>query len=194
MGERSGDSSGLWSKANRALLPVWATYPLLLLGMWFVLLPFGIALGDPWFFYGFGLCVGTVVALLAGRFYRMTVLEQGDGLSGHSARVPPDASQGAGSGKHRGNDRARVGGTSAGRMRCALRPASDARRVQRARALSRGGSVHRVSRWGLCGGFLSFFWSCSREPWDSSFPQRQAPMTTVRSGPGSGSRQPGRYD
>ena len=80
MGERSGDSSGLWSKANRALLPVWATYPLLLLGMWFVLLPFGIALGDPWFFYGFGLCVGTVVALLAGRFYRMTVLEQGDGL------------------------------------------------------------------------------------------------------------------
>ena len=61
-------------------MPIWLTYALLFLGLWFILLPAGLALGV-WYFYGFGLVFTVVIALLTRRYYRQVTLDQGEGYS-----------------------------------------------------------------------------------------------------------------
>jgi hypothetical protein len=72
--------TSLWTKAKRADLPIWLNYALIFLGLWFILLPAGLALGV-WYFYGFGFVVTGVIALLTRRYYRQVTLEQGEGYS-----------------------------------------------------------------------------------------------------------------
>jgi hypothetical protein len=59
----------------------WLTFPLLFLGLLFLLMPLWIALGDAavWTWYGFGLIWAIVIGLLASRWLRVTLLERGDG-------------------------------------------------------------------------------------------------------------------
>lgn len=61
--------------------PPWRTFPLLFLGLLFVLLPIWIPLGDEvvWTWYALGMVGAVVIALLATRWYRVTTLEQGEG-------------------------------------------------------------------------------------------------------------------
>ncbi len=72
--------SSLWTKAKRADLPISLNYALIFLGLWFILLPAGLALGI-WYFYGFGLVLTVVVGLLTRRYYRQVTLDQGEGYS-----------------------------------------------------------------------------------------------------------------
>ena len=72
--------TSLWTKAKRADMPIWLTYALLFLGLWFILLPAGLALGV-WYFYGLGLVLTVVIALLTRRYYRQVTLDQGEGYS-----------------------------------------------------------------------------------------------------------------
>jgi hypothetical protein len=72
--------TGLWTKAMRADLPIWLNYALIFLGLWFILLPAGLALGV-WYFFGFGFVFAFVIALLTRRYYRQVTLEQGEGYS-----------------------------------------------------------------------------------------------------------------
>jgi hypothetical protein len=72
--------TSLWTKAKRADTPIWLTYALLFLGLWFILLPAGLALGV-WYFYGFGLMFTVVIAFLTRRYYRQVTLEHGEGYS-----------------------------------------------------------------------------------------------------------------
>lgn len=69
-----------WTKAKRADLPIWLNYALISLGLWFILLPAGLALGV-WYFYGLGFVVTGVIALLTRRYYRQVTVEQGEGYS-----------------------------------------------------------------------------------------------------------------
>lgn len=59
----------------------WLTFPLLFLGLLFLLMPLWVALGDAavWTWYGFGLFWAIVIGLLARRWFRVTTLERGDG-------------------------------------------------------------------------------------------------------------------
>jgi hypothetical protein len=68
----------LWQRANRVTLPLWATYALILLGCWFVLLPLIVLLdGSPWFFYPFALISSLLGGwLISTKMYRMTILEK----------------------------------------------------------------------------------------------------------------------
>ena len=77
---REPTETSLWTKAMRADLPIWLSYGLISLGLWFILLPAGLALGV-WYFYGFGLVLTVVIALLTRRYYRQVTLEQGEGYS-----------------------------------------------------------------------------------------------------------------
>ena len=72
--------TSLWTKAKRADLPISLNYALIFLGLWFILLPAGLALGV-WYFYGFGLVLTVVVGLLTRRYYRQVTLDQGEGYS-----------------------------------------------------------------------------------------------------------------
>ena len=72
--------TSLWTKAKRADLPIWLNYALIFLGLWFILLPAGLALGV-WYFYGSGFVITVVIALLTRRCYRQVTLEQGEGYS-----------------------------------------------------------------------------------------------------------------
>ena len=58
----------------------WLGFPLMFLGLLFLLMPVWIALGDAavWAWYGFGLFWAIVIGLLAGRWLRVTTLERGD--------------------------------------------------------------------------------------------------------------------
>jgi hypothetical protein len=58
----------------------WLTFPLLFLGLLFLLMPFWIALGDAalWTWYGMGLFWAVVIGLFAGRWLRVTTVERGD--------------------------------------------------------------------------------------------------------------------
>ena len=69
-----------WTKAKRADLPIWLNYALITLGLWFILLPAGLALGV-WYFYGLGFVFMAVVVLLTRRYYRQVTVEQGEGYS-----------------------------------------------------------------------------------------------------------------
>ena len=59
--------------------PPWRTFPLLFLGLLFVLLPIWIPLGDAvvWTWYAVGIVGAVVIGLFASRWYRVTTLEQG---------------------------------------------------------------------------------------------------------------------
>jgi hypothetical protein len=59
----------------------WLTFPLLFLGLLFLLMPLWITLGDAavWTWYGFGLFGAILIGLLASRWLRVTTLERGDG-------------------------------------------------------------------------------------------------------------------
>jgi hypothetical protein len=70
--------TGLWTRAKEAALPISLTFGLVFLGLWFILIPAGLALGI-WAFYALGLAAAVVVGLLTRRFYRQVVLERGDG-------------------------------------------------------------------------------------------------------------------
>jgi hypothetical protein len=72
--------AGLWTKAKRADLPIWLNYALIFLGLWFILLPAGLALGV-WYFFGLGFVFAVVIGLLTRRYYRQVTLEQGEGYS-----------------------------------------------------------------------------------------------------------------
>ena len=72
--------TSLWTKAKRADLPIWLNYALISLGLWFILLPAGLAIGV-WYFYGFGFVLTVVIAFLTRRYYRQVTLEQGEGYS-----------------------------------------------------------------------------------------------------------------
>jgi hypothetical protein len=72
--------TSLWTKAKRADLPIWLNYALIFLGLWFILLPAGLALGV-WYFYGFGFVFTVLIAFLTRRYYRQVTLEQGEGYS-----------------------------------------------------------------------------------------------------------------
>ena len=76
MSEPTG--TGLWMRAKEAALPISLTYALVFLGLWFILIPAGLAF-DIWAFYAFGLVATVAVSLLTRRIYRQTVLERGDG-------------------------------------------------------------------------------------------------------------------
>ena len=56
-------------------------FPLMFLGLLFLLMPVWIALGDAavWACYGFGLFWAIVIGVLASRWLRVTTLERGDG-------------------------------------------------------------------------------------------------------------------
>jgi|SRR6186713_1509367 len=58
----------------------WLTFPLLFLGLLFLLMPFWIALGDAalWTWYGMGLFWAVVIGLFAGRWLRVTTVERVD--------------------------------------------------------------------------------------------------------------------
>lgn len=71
---------GLLTRAKRADMPIWLTYALLFLGVWFILLPAGLAVGV-WYFYGLGLVLTVVIGLLTRRYYRQVTLDQGEGYS-----------------------------------------------------------------------------------------------------------------
>jgi hypothetical protein len=68
-----------WTKAKRADVPIWLSYALIFLGLWFILVPAGLALGV-WYFYGVGFGLTVVVGLLTDR-YRQETVEQGEGYS-----------------------------------------------------------------------------------------------------------------
>jgi len=70
--------TGLWARAMEAALPISLTYALVFLGLWFILIPAGLAI-NIWAFYAFGLAATVLVGLLTRRLYRQTVLERGDG-------------------------------------------------------------------------------------------------------------------
>ena len=70
--------TGPWTRAKQAALPISLTYALVFLGLWFILIPAGLAF-NIWAFYAFGLVATVVVGLLTRRVYRQTVLERGDG-------------------------------------------------------------------------------------------------------------------
>ncbi len=72
--------TSLLTKAKRADLPISLNYALLFLGLWFILLPAGLALGV-WYFYGFGFVFTVVVGLLTRRYYRQVTIDQGEGYS-----------------------------------------------------------------------------------------------------------------
>ena len=72
--------TGLLAKAKRADLPIWLNYAIIFLGLWFILLPAGLALGV-WYFYGLGWVLAVVVGLLTRRYYRQVTLDQGEGYS-----------------------------------------------------------------------------------------------------------------
>ena len=72
--------TSLWTKAKRADLPIWLNYALITLGLWFILLPAGLALGV-WYFYGLGFVLSVAIALLTRRYYRQVTVEQGEGYS-----------------------------------------------------------------------------------------------------------------
>jgi hypothetical protein len=67
-------------RASRAAMQPWRTFPQLFLGLLFVLLPIWIPLGDEvvWTWYAVGMVGAVVIGLLAGRWYRVTTLEQGE--------------------------------------------------------------------------------------------------------------------
>jgi hypothetical protein len=69
-----------WTKAMRADLPIWLNYALIFLGLWFILLPAGLALGV-WYFYGLGFVFAVVIGLLTRRYYRQVTIDQGEGYS-----------------------------------------------------------------------------------------------------------------
>ncbi len=58
----------------------WQTFPQLFLGLLFVLLPIWVPLGDEvvWTWYAVGMVGAVVIGLLAGRWYRVTTLEEGE--------------------------------------------------------------------------------------------------------------------
>src|SRR5215211_7471434 len=72
--------TGLFAKAMRADLPIALNYALIVLGLWFILLPAGLALGV-WYFYGLGVVFLVVVGLLTRRYYRQVTVDQGEGYS-----------------------------------------------------------------------------------------------------------------
>ena len=72
--------TSLLTKAKRADLPISLNYALIFLGVWFILLPAGLAVGV-WYFYGFGLVFTVVVGLLTRRYYRQVTVDQGEGYS-----------------------------------------------------------------------------------------------------------------
>ena len=72
--------TSLLTRAKRADLPISLNYALIFLGLWFILLPAGLAVGI-WYFYGFGFVFMVVVGLLTRRYYRQVTLEQGEGYS-----------------------------------------------------------------------------------------------------------------
>ena len=67
-------------RRGRPAIGPWLTFPLLFLGLLFLLMPLWIALGDAaaWTSYGFGLFWAIVIGLLASRWIRVTTLERGD--------------------------------------------------------------------------------------------------------------------
>lgn len=71
---------GFVTRLKRADLPISLNYALIFLGLWFILLPAGLALGI-WYFYGLGLLFTVVVGLLTRRYYRQVTVEQGEGYS-----------------------------------------------------------------------------------------------------------------
>jgi hypothetical protein len=71
---------GVWGKTTQGLLPIWAAWPLTLLGMWFVLLPLGLGLDVEWEFYAVGMVGAAAFAARTAKRYRLTVLERGDGF------------------------------------------------------------------------------------------------------------------
>ena len=73
-------SSEMRSTRGRRTLQPWLTAPLMFLGLLFVVLPIALAVEDAaWALYGFGLFWAVVIALLARRWYRVTVIERGSG-------------------------------------------------------------------------------------------------------------------
>jgi len=72
------NESGVWTRITDAALPISLTYALVFLGLWFILIPAGLAF-NIWAFYAFGLVATVAVGLLTRRLYRQVVLERGDG-------------------------------------------------------------------------------------------------------------------
>jgi hypothetical protein len=62
--------------------PVWVTHAGLYFSLCFLFFPIAMAIGSAfaWAFFGVALLGGIGVALVARRWYRMTVLERGDGF------------------------------------------------------------------------------------------------------------------
>ena len=78
--EGTTGSSETRSARGRGTLQPWLTAPLMFLGLLFVVLPIVLAVEDAaWALYGFGLFSALVIALLARRWYRVTVIERGSG-------------------------------------------------------------------------------------------------------------------
>ena len=69
-----------WTRLKQADLPISLNYALIFLGLWFILLPAGLAVGI-WWFYGVGVVLTVVVGALTHRYYRQITLEQGEGYS-----------------------------------------------------------------------------------------------------------------
>ena len=69
-----------WTKLKQADLPIALNYALIFLGLWFILLPAGLAVGV-WWFYGAGFVLMVVVGALTHRYYRQVTVEQGEGYS-----------------------------------------------------------------------------------------------------------------
>jgi len=71
---------GRWTRLKQADVPISLNYALIFLGLWFILLPAGLAVGA-WYFYGLGFALAVVIALLTRRYYRQVTVEQGEGYS-----------------------------------------------------------------------------------------------------------------
>jgi hypothetical protein len=72
--------TGRWTRLKQADLPISLNYALIFLGLWFILLPAGLAVGV-WWFYGAGVVLTVVVGALTHRYYRQVTVEQGEGYS-----------------------------------------------------------------------------------------------------------------
>ena len=71
---------GRWTRLKQADVPISLNYALIFLGLWFILLPAGLAVGVRWF-YGVGFVLSVVIGALTHRYYRQVTVEQGEGYS-----------------------------------------------------------------------------------------------------------------
>ena len=73
-------SSGTGGARGRRPLPPWLAFPLMYLGLMFIaILPLALSVEDSWglALYGFALFWALVIALVAHRWYQVTVIESG---------------------------------------------------------------------------------------------------------------------